>query len=245
MKNVKFEWDLCSSRMLRSVDITQCRRFGGSFSAPSSRVKHAIGFYETPANNNQINLRNIPEHRRSLLHRGGNLKSRNMQLQQFVGMRLLTLSHIYWDYLAETEKWLRNLTEPTNVGFLIRRHIVPPYSPRPADILKAKIDLGWVFLINSVSSLSEPRQKCPSVTKASHSYNICDIRFKFFPTTPYEIIALQADAFLVCCDQTEPTTLYVIHSIIHWVLCLTTGPEPLPKRALHTVWSTASSFKWE
>jgi hypothetical protein len=122
---------------------------------------------------------------------------------------------------------------------------VSPYSPRIAALVKAKIDLGWVFLINSVSSLSEPRQKYPSVAKASHSYNICDIRFKFFPTTAYEIIALQADAFLVCCDQTQPTTLYVIHSIIHWVLCLTTGPEPLPKRALDTVWSTASSFKWE
>jgi hypothetical protein len=28
-------------------------------------------------------------------------------------------------------------------------------------------------------------------------------------------------------------------------VCLTTGPKPLPKRALHTVRSRASSFKWE
>ena len=32
---------------------------------------------------------------------------------------------------------------------------------------------------------------------------------------------------------------------IHLVVCLTTGPKPLPKRALHLVRSRASSFKWE
>jgi hypothetical protein len=32
---------------------------------------------------------------------------------------------------------------------------------------------------------------------------------------------------------------------IHLVVCLTTGPKPLPKWALHIVRSRASSFKWE
>ena len=32
---------------------------------------------------------------------------------------------------------------------------------------------------------------------------------------------------------------------IHLAVCLTTGPKPLPKRALHTVRSRNSSFKWE
>jgi len=32
---------------------------------------------------------------------------------------------------------------------------------------------------------------------------------------------------------------------IHLVICLTTGPKPLPKRALHIVRSRASSFKRE
>ena len=32
---------------------------------------------------------------------------------------------------------------------------------------------------------------------------------------------------------------------IHLVVCLTTGPKPLPKRALHIVRCRASSFKWE
>jgi hypothetical protein len=38
---------------------------------------------------------------------------------------------------------------------------------------------------------------------------------------------------------------FIIHSFIHLVVCLTTGPKPLPKRALHTVRSRASSFKWK
>ena len=36
----------------------------------------------------------------------------------------------------------------------------------------------------------------------------------------------------------------VIHLFIQ-VVCLTTGPKPLPKRALHIVRSRASSFIWE
>jgi hypothetical protein len=36
-----------------------------------------------------------------------------------------------------------------------------------------------------------------------------------------------------------------LNSFIHLVVCLTTGPKPLPKRALHIVWSRGSSFKWE
>ena len=34
-------------------------------------------------------------------------------------------------------------------------------------------------------------------------------------------------------------------SFINLVVCLTTGPKPLPKPALHIVRSRASSFKWE
>ena len=36
-----------------------------------------------------------------------------------------------------------------------------------------------------------------------------------------------------------------IHSFIHSVFCLTTGPKPPLKRFLHIVRSRASSFKWE
>jgi len=38
---------------------------------------------------------------------------------------------------------------------------------------------------------------------------------------------------------------WLIHSFIPLVVCLTTGPKPLPKPALHIVRSRASSFKWE
>jgi hypothetical protein len=36
-----------------------------------------------------------------------------------------------------------------------------------------------------------------------------------------------------------------IHSFIHLVVCLTKGPTPLPKRAVHIGRSRVSSFKWE
>jgi ribosomal protein L32 len=45
-------------------------------------------------------------------------------------------------------------------------------------------------------------------------------------------------------DQRRSLTNQV-HSFIHLVVCLTTGPKPLPKRALHTVRSRASSFRCE
>jgi len=36
-----------------------------------------------------------------------------------------------------------------------------------------------------------------------------------------------------------------VGTFIHLAVCLTTGPKPLPKRALHTVRSRVSSFKWQ
>jgi hypothetical protein len=35
------------------------------------------------------------------------------------------------------------------------------------------------------------------------------------------------------------------YTFIHLAVCLTTGPKPLPKPALHIVRSTASSFRWQ
>jgi hypothetical protein len=42
-----------------------------------------------------------------------------------------------------------------------------------------------------------------------------------------------------------PSQKININSVIHLVVCLTTGPKPLPKRALRIVRSRASSFKRE
>ena len=35
------------------------------------------------------------------------------------------------------------------------------------------------------------------------------------------------------------------HSFFHSIFCLTTGPEPPPKRFLHVMRSRVSSFKWQ
>ena len=50
----------------------------------------------------------------------------------------------------------------------------------------------------------------------------------------------------LCTQNYMLWNIYIyIYSFIHLVVCLTTGPKPLPNRALHTVWSRASSFKCE
>ena len=41
------------------------------------------------------------------------------------------------------------------------------------------------------------------------------------------------------------TELYEPDTYYYSLVCLTTGPKPLPKRFLHIVRSKASSFKWE
>ena len=41
------------------------------------------------------------------------------------------------------------------------------------------------------------------------------------------------------------TVLKGMNEFIHLVVCLITGPKPLPKRALHIERSRASSFKWQ
>ena len=43
----------------------------------------------------------------------------------------------------------------------------------------------------------------------------------------------------------QDATIYSSLTFIHLVVCLTTGPKPLPKWALHIVQSRAYSFKWE
>jgi hypothetical protein len=41
------------------------------------------------------------------------------------------------------------------------------------------------------------------------------------------------------------TTKSTAHTFIHSAVCLMTGPQPLPKRVLHSVRSTVSSFNFQ
>jgi len=59
-----------------------------------------------------------------------------------------------------------------------------------------------------------------------HFHIVHSVHFKLF-TNPYG------------------ANIFTVIIFIHLVVCLTTGPKPLPKRALHIVLSRASSFKWE
>jgi len=42
-----------------------------------------------------------------------------------------------------------------------------------------------------------------------------------------------------------PMATFVNDTFIYLVVCLTTGPKPLPKQALHIVRSRTSSFEWQ
>jgi hypothetical protein len=46
-------------------------------------------------------------------------------------------------------------------------------------------------------------------------------------------------------SESRTVSLKIIYTFIHLVVCLTTGPRPLPNRALHIVRSRDSSFKCE
>jgi len=41
------------------------------------------------------------------------------------------------------------------------------------------------------------------------------------------------------------TEVGCVYTFIHLLVCLTTGPKPIPKPARHIVRSRASAFKWE
>ena len=47
-----------------------------------------------------------------------------------------------------------------------------------------------------------------------------------------------------CVHMSVHTEISLVGPFIHLVVCLTTGPKPLPKLALHIVRSSASSFNW-
>jgi len=67
------------------------------------------------------------------------------------------------------------------------------------------------------------------------------------------LFRMKSDSDKICAENQN--TLFMVYNFIskivlvirfiHLVVCLTTGPKPLPKRALHIVRSRASFFKWE
>ena len=69
------------------------------------------------------------------------------------------------------------------------------------------------------------------------------------PETYWAVNKRQDNRLKKCCIRLviylNCTMMHGLISFIHLAVCLTTGPKPLPKRALHIVRSRASSFKWD
>jgi hypothetical protein len=94
---------------------------------------------------------------------------------------------------------------------------------------------------------SSPRGISPALdfwlTFYTHfSHLPCMLRVTFI----LDFLIIRSEQYWVLC-WVQITELLILwfRSFIHSVICLTTGPTPLPKRFHHIVRSRASSFKWE
>jgi hypothetical protein len=87
----------------------------------------------------------------------------------------------------------------------------------------------WAALLNEAICVWE--------TRVSHVFQLCSLWLS--KEQPARLC--YATNGYIC----KSNTYIYIHSFIHSVICLTTGPTPLPKRYLHIVRSRASFFKWE
>ena len=80
-------------------------------------------------------------------------------------------------------------------------------------------------------------------------YNVRDNNHVYCNTPSSEMLDFCSWNVRIPHDLAVSTRAYPIQghcsNFIHFVVCLTTGPKPLPQRALHVVRSSASSFKWE
>jgi hypothetical protein len=80
-------------------------------------------------------------------------------------------------------------------------------------------------------------------------YEICYIYwwspFSVAPFTWLRFVAENCKSIKSLYRAVSWTSICVYIYIIHLIVCLTTGPKLLPKRALHIVRSRASPFKWE
>jgi len=99
------------------------------------------------------------------------------------------------------------------------------------------MSLYFIWTFSSVLSISNYSQHNAQVHK------IHKMLMFFLPLYVAPTLAVFRGIVVYIKKVTE--VLYIIDSFIHLVVCLTTGPKPLPKRALHIVRSRASSFKWE
>jgi hypothetical protein len=224
--------------MLRSAN-WYIPTFRDSLSVPSSWVKLDIsltmesnGYPETSVTNYHSTLRNIPEERRSHLHRGGSLKSQYSRLV-CVCVRMCTIAQ--------------------QLGYNFKPQQKPPLLEYQNKSCSATSGTDYststeqtnrvirLFLLLYGHTKARLRLPISQVAEISNTLKLTQSRYLIIKQTGKGAVRhnIFSDTLLYVTLRRVSAILQSFHS----VFCLTTGPTPLPKRFLHIVRSRASSFK--
>jgi len=100
--------------------------------------------------------------------------------------------------------------------------------------------------VGSASTICDASGKCTCLYNfAGRTCDQCSPGYYQYPECLREYylcadFSCSWEKLFALCEQVQSSKEFYL---IHLVVCLTTGPKPLPKPALHIVWSRASSFK--
>ena len=151
-------------------------------------------------------------------------------------------SHSILSHTSLTRTWVRIPLQVVDVGPATGRSLIQRIEPqsiytiRKHSKLEASQSRGLLSSLNAVALrlIKGIRNiaclKIPEFTEGSDKYHR-KFRFEWFVLMP------------VMSPEISTLRCRSIYIFIYLVVCLTTGPKPLPKRALHIVRSRASSFK--
>jgi hypothetical protein len=141
---------------------------------------------------------------------------------------------MYWGKKRSTEYCKGNKTVPGKVA-----------TTHTEDGHKQNTKQALQYKPKGRRTIGRPRKR----QKCFHWFIKCFIPYKYHKTR-LSFIPLQSHQYgamytILMPDVRKRVSTTVNFKFIHLVVCLTAGPKPLPKRALHIVRSRASSFKWE
>jgi hypothetical protein len=154
------------------------------------------------------------ESRIAVSDRDGTFEELSANHCDYLYANLTFMGPCFMIYFHSKTNWMHNF----RVFFNITLHV--------SDVLSVYHQEFNTVHTASVASGHEMEHLVPASKQSANLYDIPDV----------------VCTVLTSWWWTERPSETCIH--FHLVVCLTTGPKPLPKRALHIVRSRASSFKW-